>query len=1143
MTEDQFKCLVFVCSLQSSEDADIRTRILSKIEQCPNITLQEVTTECQRLVNLKHDTSMVENNGRLPYVQAVSGKQKQNTTIKKPPSACWFCGELHYKRFCPYKNYRCTRCQLKGHKETCCKKKMHCRSSSVHFRRRKNCSSTNRIMVAHTRTEHHRRKYVTLEINGRRARLQLDTASDISLISRKTWSHIGKPSVLPTTQLAHSASGGKLNIVGEIYCPVKKGDVQKNAKVYLTGSPGLDLLGLDLIEMLHLANQPINYICSRVKSGVPTEQNLRNLVLQKHSQVFTEELGECRKVKALLTVRTGARPVFRPKRPVPYAALPIVEQELERLQRSGIIEPVNFSDWAAPIVIVKKLNGNIRLCADYSTGLNDALEAHQYPLPVPEDLFAKLNGGKYFAKLDLSEAYLQIPVAEECKHYLTINTHKGLFRYNRLPFGVKTAPSIFQQVMDTMLQDIPGTAAYLDDILIMGTDYADLDKKLDTVLKRIEDYGFRLRAEKCDFYMEQVHYLGFIIDKNGRRPDPENIKAIKTMPPPTDVTTLRSFLGMISHYGVFLPDLHRWRAPLNDLLKKDTKWVWSRECQDAFSKLKKLLSSNLLLAHYDPALPIVLAADASNYGIGAVISHIYPDRSEKAIAHASRSLTVTERNYSQIEKEALAIIFAVKKFHKMLFGRQFTLLTDHKPLLTVFGSKKGIPVYTANRLQRWATTLLGYDFKIKYNPTTNFGQADALSRLISSQTKHEEDVLVAAVEAEAEVQAVLTDAIAALPITYENIKEASKRDNTLKTIRHFLLNKWPSERLQGEILQYFRRRESLTIVDSCIMFGQRIVIPSTLRRRVLKQFHMGHPGMSKMKSLARSYVYWPSMDQEIEQLCQTCESCLEAAKNPVKVKPQPWPKPDGPWQRLHADFAGPIHGKNFLVIVDAYTKWPEVYEMRSTTSENTISKLSSLFACFGVPEILVTDNGTQFTSSTFKRFCSENGIRHLQSPPYHPQSNGQAERFVDTIKRALLKGGREGNPEQVVRRFLMTYRVTPNPVVPEGKSPAVCMFGRKIRTIFDKILPPKKTTKPEQEYQTSDRSLKVGEKVMVKWYQGGQKWKPGVIERRIGKVLYLARTRDGKCVRHINQIRKDHRTATDTRLPLHLLVDITQESP
>ncbi|CAH8637872.1 unnamed protein product [Schistosoma rodhaini] len=509
MTEDQFKCLVFVCSLQSSEDADIRTRILSKIEQCPNITLQEVTTECQHLVNLKHDTSMVENNGRLPYVQAVSGKkdsymQKQNTTIKKPPSACWFCGELHYKRFCPYKNYRCTRCQLKGHKETCCKKKMHRRSSSVHYRRRKNCSSTNRIMVAHTRTEHNRRKYVTLEINGRRARLQLDTASDISLISRKTWSHIGKPLVLPTTQLAHSASGGKLNIVGEIYCPVKKGNVQKNVKVYLTESPGLDLLGLDLIETLKLADHSINSICRRVTIDNSSRCNQKSTVPQRHHNVFKEELGECTKAKALLILKPGATPVFRPKRPVPYAALPMVEQEIERLQKLGVIEPVNFSEWAAPIVVVKKTNGSIRLCADYSTGLNEALETHQYPLPLPEDLFAKLNGGKLFAKLDLSEAYLQIPVADECKNLLTINTHKGLFRYNRLPFGVKTAPSIFQQVMDTMLQDVPGAAAYLDDIIIMGVDKIDLEKKLDQVLSRIAEYGFRLRAEKCNFCMKKV---------------------------------------------------------------------------------------------------------------------------------------------------------------------------------------------------------------------------------------------------------------------------------------------------------------------------------------------------------------------------------------------------------------------------------------------------------------------------------------------------------------------------------------------------------------------------------------------------------------------------------------------------------------
>lgn len=173
------------------------------------------------------------------------------------------------------------------------------------------------------------------------------------------------------------------------------------------------------------------------------------------------------------------------------------------------------------------------------------------------------------------------------------------------------------------------------------------------------------------------------------------------MAAPTDVSTLRSFLGLVSHYSSFLPELHKLRGPLNNLLQKDTKWNWSNTCKESFEKIKSLLSSDLLLTHYDPSVDITVVSDASDYGVGAVISHIFPDGSEKAIAHSSKSLTPTERKYSQIEKEALAIIFAVKKFHKMLYGRHFTLITDHKPLISIFGSKKGIPVYTANRLQRW----------------------------------------------------------------------------------------------------------------------------------------------------------------------------------------------------------------------------------------------------------------------------------------------------------------------------------------------------------------------------------------------------------------------------------------------------------
>ncbi|CAH8528395.1 unnamed protein product [Schistosoma rodhaini] len=581
MTEDQFECLVFVCSLQSSEDPDIRTRILSKMEQCPNVTLQEVTTECQRLVNLKHDTSMVENSNYFHNVNAVKRKSLQGSSTcnyrnngDKPSFPCWACGGWHYKRFCPHKEHCCSKCHRKGHIETSCSKrnyKRHC--AKPYFKKYRSATLTKRILVSHNKARRCRqRKYVTLNINKHCIRLQLDTASDITLISPETWKKIGRPTVHRTTQIAHSASGGKLNIVGEIPCIVSKDAVTTNATVYLTKKPALDLMGLDLIETLKLAEHSINSICRRVTSDNFLESSQENTVLHRHHNMFKEGLGECTKAQAILTLKPAATPVFRPKRPVPYAALPVVEQEIERLHKLGVIEPVNFSEWAAPIVVVKKTNGSIRLCADYSTGLNEALETHQYPLPLSEDLFAKLNGGKLFAKLDLSEAYLQIPVADECKNLLTINRHKGLFRYNRLHFGVKTAPSIFQQVMDTMLQDVPGAAAYLDDIIIMGVGKIDLEKKLDQVLSRIAEYGFRLRAEKCNFCMKKVSYLCFIIDKDGRRPDPENTQAVKTMPRPTDVPTLRSFLGLVSHYGAFIPNLHHLRAPLNNLLAKNVKW-------------------------------------------------------------------------------------------------------------------------------------------------------------------------------------------------------------------------------------------------------------------------------------------------------------------------------------------------------------------------------------------------------------------------------------------------------------------------------------------------------------------------------------------------------------------------------------------
>ncbi|KAL6731117.1 hypothetical protein Aduo_002022 [Ancylostoma duodenale] len=364
---------------------------------------------------------------------------------------------------------------------------------------------------------------------------------------------------------------------------------------------------------------------------------------------------------------------------------------------------------AAPIVVVKKKNGQIRLCADFSTGLNDALQLHQHPLPSAEDVFTKLNEGQLFTQIDFAEAYLQVEVGEESEELLTINTHRGLYRYNRIPFGVKSAPGIFQHIMDSMIFRLEGVAAYLDDVIVTGRTYEEHHSNLEALLERIHEYGFCVRMEKCNFLMLQIRYLGCIIDKNGRHPDPEKIEVICQMPVRKNVAEVRSFLGMISYYGWLEAEMRRLRAPLNALLKKNVPFKWNEECEAAFTRAKEVLASDLLLTHFDSSLEIVVAADASDYGIGAVILHRMPDGTEKAICHASRSLTAAEKNYGRVEKEGLALIFAVRKFHHYIYGRRFKLLTDHMSLLHIFGQKEMVPVYTANRLQRWKLILLRYD--------------------------------------------------------------------------------------------------------------------------------------------------------------------------------------------------------------------------------------------------------------------------------------------------------------------------------------------------------------------------------------------------------------------------------------------------
>ncbi|XP_055527162.1 uncharacterized protein K02A2.6-like [Wyeomyia smithii] len=886
LSEEQFKCLVFVCGLKSSKDSDIRMRLITKLNESSEITLAKIVEDCRALTNLKNDTVLVEKpsatvravkhntNKPVKPLRHSSAAAGNGTRADQPRSPCWSCGGMHYSKDCQFRGHQCRECGKKGHKEGYCAC-FAAKSSSGDAR--KNARSQKSTKVVSVNTVSRGRKFAELRINHVPVRLQVDSASDISIITAEMWKKIGEPETSPPSCQAVTASGEPLNIASEFWCDVSINGVSKRGLCrVMVPEISLSVLGADWMDNFGLWDVPINSFCNQISSQF---QPGVGAIQSKFPDVFTSSMGLCCKTKVNLPLRGNPRPIFRPKRPVSYSMEGAVEEEIQRLHQLGVLKPVDYSEWAAPIVVVRKPNGRIRICADFSTGLNDVLEPNQYPLPLPEDIFAKMSGCRYFSHIDLSDAYLQVQVDESCQNLLTINTHKGLYQFTRLSPGIKSAPGAFQQLVDAMLAGLKSTSGYLDDVLVGGRTEEEHNRNLELVLNRIQEYGFTVRIEKCSFSMRQIKYLGQILDSDGIRPDPDKVAAIANMPPPIDLPSLRSYLGAVNYYGKYVPEMRKLRYPMDQLLKAGTKWEWNKACQDSFDRFKELLMSPLVLTHYNPQLDIVVSADASSIGIGARIAHRFPDGTVKAICHASRSLTPAETNYSQIEKEGLALIFAVTRFHRMLFGRHFTLETDHKPLLAIFGSKKGIPVYTANRLQRWALTLLLYDFSIEYVSTDSFGYVDLLSRLINTHIRPDEEYVIASIELENTFHNVVNQSLEVFPLTFKSIQAETRADPVLQKVLQHVQQGWPTKKtdVTDSYQQFYLRKDGLSVISGCLLYGERLVIPSKYQKKVLQLLHKGHPGVERMRAVARSYVYWPGIDACIAKLVfflyRVCSGC------------------------------------------------------------------------------------------------------------------------------------------------------------------------------------------------------------------------------------------------------------------------------
>ena len=332
--------------------------------------------------------------------------------------------------------------------------------------------------------------------------------------------------------------------------------------------------------------------------------------------------------------------------------------------------------------------------------------------------------------------------------------------------------------------------------------------------------------------------------------------------------------------------------------------------------------------HYNSELPLSLACDASSYGIGAVISHTFPDGAERPIAFASRSLSPTERNYSQLDKEALSLVFGVKRFHQYLYGRKFVLINDYNPLTTILGQKQKVPSIAAARLQRWALLLSAYEYDLKYRRSAQHGNADWLSRLPLDHCVPDE-------VSSAEARKVNLTQLTALPLTSKELARETMKDLLLCKVFRYTMQGWPPT-VGSDLLPFFRKRVKISIEDGCLLWVIRAIIPSSLQDQLLDELHVSHIGMVKRKALARQYMWWSKIDTAIEQQARTCKAFQATGKLLPRVTPRPWNWPSKPFQRIHVDFAGPFLAHIFLLIIDAYSKWLEVYRMFSSTTGRTI---------------------------------------------------------------------------------------------------------------------------------------------------------------------------------------------------------------
>ena len=761
-------------------------------------------------------------------------------------------------------------------------------------------------------------------------------------------------------------------------------------------------------------------------------------------------IGQLKNKEVKLHIDHSVPPVARKYVRTPFHLRGKVAQELRRLEEGDIIEKVTGpTEWVSGCVTPPKPKSpeEIRLCVDMRQP-NKAIIRTRHVTPTMNELIAELNGSRVFSKIDLRSGYHQLVLHPDSRYITTFVTHLGLYRYKRLSFGINSAAEIFQHTIQTVLQDIENVRNISDDIIIYGPTQEVHDLALEKTLKRLHESGLTINRQKCEFNKSKIEFFGYIFSADGVSPDPKKVKALHDAAEPTSVQEIRSLLGMATYSARFIPDFATLTEPLRQLTKNGEPWVWGPSQVMAFKRLKGALSSDITMSYFDPSLETEIYVDASPVGLAGMLT-----QKGKIISFASRALSGVEQRYSQTEREALAIVWACEHFRMYVLGSEFKVITDHKPLVNIW-DKPCPPL----RISRWGLRLQPFKFQIVYQSGKE-NPADYMSRhplgnavSASNQEEYTEEYVN-----------FIADTSIPVAMTLEEVKSATCSDPLLQMVcglvrsgRWYEVKQISDEHTRGTLTQYRNVKNKLTVNGdgSLILFNNRIVIPTMLQKKAVRLAHEGHQGIVKTKALARSKIWFPGMDQALEEAIQACIPCQANTQRQTIEPLRMSPMPKGPWMELSMDFCGPLpSGEYLLVVVDEFSRYPVVEITRSTAAETVIPLMDKIFAMFSYPQVIKSDNGPPFQSCAWRQFLDSCGVKHRRVTPLWPRANAQAESFNKPLMKAIRAAHMEHTRWQyALHRFLRMYRMTPH--ISTGFTPFQLMFHRDGRTKLPQITEP-----------------------------------------------------------------------------------------